>query len=63
MSYFPPTDAGMVDVTQFLKLLDPLLVLVTQTTPVIDGAAKGSFVCFYSLCFYWMKVMTLYPCI
>lgn len=36
-------DANMVDVMQFLKLLDPLLVLVTQTTPVIDGAAKGTF--------------------
>ena len=40
----------MVDVSQFLKLLDPLLVLVTQTTPVIDGAAKGMAVSFFSLC-------------
>lgn len=46
----------MVDVTQFLKLLDPLLVLVTQTTPVIDGAAKGMSVYFYSLCLCWIQI-------
>jgi len=34
-------DAALVDVTLFLQLLQPLLDLVTHTTPMLDSAAKG----------------------
>ena len=34
-------EANLVDVTLFLQLLQPLLDLVSHTTPVIDSTAKG----------------------
>lgn len=36
-------DAALVDVTLFLQLLQPLLDLVTHTTPMLDSTAKGKF--------------------